>query len=67
MESDAGELLKIFACSITEWSKEWEDARGDDEEDDGNKGGVEAEDKKTMNKSKVKQATAETLATIIDN
>ena len=64
-ESDAGELLKIFACSITEWEKEGETAS---EVDDGNNEDsvitIDAEDEKTEKPGKVKQATAETLTTI---
>ena len=67
-ESDAGEILKIFARSITEWAREGEDSSGYD--DNNNRiieGGVEAEDEKTTEKGKAKQATTETLTTIADN
>ena len=54
----------IFACPITEWAKEGEDADGDDNKnDDESNGCVEA----TTKKVKTKQATAETLATIKDD
>ena len=33
-ESDAGDLLKISACSITEWSKEGENVSREDEKND---------------------------------
>ena len=46
-ELDAGELLNIFACSITEWEKEGETSSGDDDDKD-SEGGVKAEDKKMM-------------------
>ena len=46
--SDAGELLKIFARSITERAEEVEDTGvGNDDGDDKSEGGVEVEEKKT--------------------
>ena len=63
-----GELLNIFACSITEWAKEGEDASGEDNDDnDKTEGGVDAEDKKKTKKVMAKQATSKMLATIVDN
>ena len=46
--SDAGDLLGIFARSVTEWAEEGEDSGGDKKNNDDNKseGGVEAEGKK---------------------
>ena len=64
-ESDAGELLEIFACSITEWEKEGENTS---EADDNNNKEIvitiEAEDKKSEKPGKAKQATAKTFTTI---
>ena len=64
--SDAGELLNIFARSITEWAKEGEDTSGEDDDNE-SEGGMEAEEKNTTNKGKKKQATAETLTTIAND
>ena len=67
-ELDAGELLKIFARSITEWAKEEETvSKEDDKKDEDSKGGVETEEEKTTKKGKVKQATTERLTTIADD
>ena len=43
---DAGELLKIFSCSVTERAEEGEEVGGDDNDDDKkeSKGGLEAEE-----------------------
>ena len=65
---DTGDLLKIFARSITEWAKEGEDASGeDDNDDDKSKGSIEAKERKTTKKGKAKQATTEMLVTITDD
>ena len=62
-DSNAGELLNIFACSVMERVDEGEDSGGNDNNNkDESKGGVEAEDKKTTKRGKTKHATAETLA-----
>ena len=67
-ESDAGKFLNIFARSITEWAKERETSSGEDNNDNkDSENGVLAEEEKIMNKHKVNQATAETLATIEDD
>ena len=39
-ESDAGNILKIFACSLREWAKEGEDSRGEDGDDHNNNEGI---------------------------
>ena len=65
--SDTGELLKIFARSITERAEEGEDAEGDDDNENKSECGVEAEDKNTTKTGKTNQSTANTLATIADN
>ena len=67
-ESEAGEILKIFDCSITDWAKEGENASNAD--NDNNKDSVitiKAEDEKTAKTGKSEQATAKTLNTIADN
>ena len=67
-ELDAFDLLRIFARSMTEWSKEGENTSGDNNNGDNDiKGGVEAEDKKKTKKGKANQDNAKTLATITDN
>ena len=54
-ESDAGKLLNIFACSITEWAKEGENtSRKDDNNDKYSKVRVEAEGKYTTKTGKAK-------------
>ena len=67
-ESDAGELLKIFSRSITEWAKEGENSsKADDDNDEDSVITIEAEDKKMAKPGKEKQATAKTLTTIADD
>ena len=64
--SDTGELLRIFARSVTNRAEKGEDNGGDDDNNNDNEieGGVEAEEEKKTKTGKKKQATAETLATI---
>ena len=66
-ESDAGELLNIFARSIKEWSKEEETtSKVDEDNDDNSIVTIEAEDTKLANPVKAKQVAAEMLTTITD-
>ena len=67
-ELEAGELLKIFSRSITEWAKKGETSRGED--DDNGKDSIitiNAEDEKTAKPGKAKNSTANMLATIADD
>ena len=67
-DSDAGDLLNIFACSIMEWVKEGENASEAD--NNNNKDSVitiEAEYKKTVKPGKANQATVKTLITVTDD
>ena len=71
-ELDAGELLKIFACSITEWEKEEDTtSEADEANDEDSVVTIEAKDTKAK-PGKAKQAAAkttvaETLTTIADD
>ena len=70
-ELDAGDLLKIFARSITEWASDADSSSEADEANDDNSVlTIEAAEAKAKpGKSKqafVEMAAAETLATIID-
>ena len=50
-ESDAGDLLKVFARSITEWAKEGETTSGEDDNNaEDSKVSIEAKDEKMMKK-----------------
>ena len=67
-ESDAGNLLKIFARSIIEWAKEGGFiSEADDDNNEDSVITIEAEYKKTVKVVEAKQATTETLTTITDN
>ena len=67
-ESDAGEILNIFARSITEWAKEEETTSEADEDNFENSVvTIEAEDTNLANPGKAKHAAAETLTTISDD
>ena len=65
-EPDAGELLKIFARSITEWASNADPlVEADEAIDDDSVVTIEAAEAKKPGKAK--QASAETLATIADD
>ena len=70
-ESDVRDILKIFACSITERAEEVEYAGGDNNNDDNGDNesecGVEAKEKNTTETGKTKQATTKRLSTIAEN
>ena len=71
-ELDAGDLLKIFARSITEWASDTDSLSGEDEANDNNIAVTieAAEAKANPGKAKnasAKTAAAETLATIADD
>ena len=67
-ESDVGKILWIFAHPITEWTKEGENtSKADEDNDEYSIITIEAEDTKSAKPGKAKQATAKTLATIVDN
>ena len=71
-ETDAGELLNIFARSITEWASDADSSsEADETNDDDSVVTIEAAEAKA-NPGKAKQASAktaaaETLSTITDN
>ena len=73
-KSDAGYLLKIFACSITEWASDADSSSEADEANDENSvATIEAEEAKESRanpdkakKASAKTAAANTLATIAD-
>ena len=58
-----GDLLKIFACSVTERTEDGEEYSGDNGNDN-SKEGEEEEENKKYKMVKKKHSTAETLATI---
>ena len=67
-----GELLKIFACAITEWAKDEDTTNeADKANDDDSIVTVEAEDAKTKpgraEQAAAKTAYAKTLTTIADD
>ena len=70
-KSDAGKLLKIFACSITEWASDADSSSEADEANDNNSVvTIEATETKKPGKAKqasAKTAAAKTLATIADD
>ena len=67
-ESDVGELLKIFARSITEWAKEEETTSKVDKDSNNDSFiTIEADDAKLAKPGKAKQAAADTLNTISDD
>ena len=67
-ESDAGELLKIYARSIMEWVKEGENtSEADNDKNEDSVITIEAEDKNLAKPGKKNQSTSETLTTITDN
>ena len=61
-ESDAGELLNIFACSITEWASD-ADYLSEADEANGNDSVVTIEAAEAKNPDRAKQASAKTAAT----
>ena len=71
-ESDTGNLLKVFYCSITEWEKDEDStSEADEANDDDSVVTIDAKEAKA-NPGKAKQASAETaaaekLTTITDN
>ena len=71
-ESDTGDLLKIFARSITEWASDADSlSKADEANNDNSVVAIEAAEAKA-NPGKAKQASAETaaaetLVTIVDD
>ena len=70
-ESDTGDLLKVFARSITEWAPEADySSKADEANDDDSVVTIEAAEAKDPGKAKqasAETAAAETLATITDD
>ena len=70
-KSDVGELLKTFACSITEWAPDADSlSEADEANDDDSVITIEAAEAKNPGKAKQassETATAETLANISDD